>query len=159
MKDQERAVIGGMITGRTVKATRTNNMMAFLTVEDLYGTVEVIVFPRDYEKYRTLLEEDAKVFIQGRVTVEEDKPAKLICSGVVPFDAVEKNCGFNFQHVRIMKKQSRLYLPFLEITMARKRFIFICRKTVRENFCQRAGARKYAKNCCRNCILNLARIM
>ena len=59
VKDQERAVIGGMITGRTVKATRTNNMMAFLTVEDLYGTVEVIVFPRDYEKYRTLLEEDA----------------------------------------------------------------------------------------------------
>ena len=96
VKDQERAVIGGMITGRTVKATRTNNMMAFLTVEDLYGTVEVIVFPRDYEKYRTLLEEDAKVFIQGRVTVEEDKPAKLICSGVVPFDAVEKELWIQF---------------------------------------------------------------
>jgi len=71
-------------------------MMAFLTVEDLYGTVEVIVFPRDYEKYRTLLEEDAKVFIQGRVTVEEDKPAKLICSGVVPFDAVEKELWIQF---------------------------------------------------------------
>ena len=96
VKDQERAVIGGMITGRTVKATRTNIMMAFLTVEDLYGTVEVIVFPRDYEKYRTLLEEDAKVFIQGRVTVEEDKPAKLICSGVVPFDAVEKELWIQF---------------------------------------------------------------
>jgi len=96
VKDQERAVIGGMITGRTVKATRTNNMMAFLTVEDLYGTVEVIAFPRDYEKYRTLLEEDAKVFIQGRVTVEEDKPAKLICSGVVPFDAVEKELWIQF---------------------------------------------------------------
>ena len=85
-----------MINGRTVKATRTNNMMAFLTVEDLYGTVEVIVFPRDYEKYRTLLEEDTKVFIQGRVTVEEDKPAKLICSGVVPFDAVEKELWIQF---------------------------------------------------------------
>ena len=96
VKDQERAVIGGMITGRTVKATRTNNMMAFLTVEDLYGTVEVIVFPRDYEKYRTLLEEDTKVFIQGRVTVEEDKPAKLICFGVVPFDAVEKELWIQF---------------------------------------------------------------
>ena len=96
VKDQERAVIGGMITGRTVKATRTNNMMAFLTVEDLYGTVEVIVFPRDYEKYRTLLEEDTKVFIQGRVTVEEDKPAKLICSGVVSFDAVEKELWIQF---------------------------------------------------------------
>lgn len=90
VKDQERAVIGGMIIGKTVKTTRTNNLMAFITVEDLYGTVEVIVFPRDYEKYRTVLEEDQKVFIQGRVTVEEDKPAKMICSGVVPFNDLEK---------------------------------------------------------------------
>lgn len=90
VKDQERAVIGGMIIGKTVKTTRTNNLMAFITIEDLYGTVEVIVFPRDYETYRTVLEEDRKVFVQGRVTVEEDKPAKMICSGVIPFDELEK---------------------------------------------------------------------
>ena len=90
VKDQERAIIGGMIIGKTVKTTRTNNLMAFITIEDLYGTVEVIVFPRDYEKYRAVLEEDRKVFIQGRITVEEDKPAKLICSGVIPFDELEK---------------------------------------------------------------------
>lgn len=90
VKDQEKAVIGGMITGKTVKTTRTNNLMAFLTIEDLYGTVEVIVFPRDYEKYRAVMEEDRKVFIQGRVTVEEDKPAKVICSAVIPFDDMER---------------------------------------------------------------------
>lgn len=90
VKDQEKAVIGGMITGKTVKTTRTNNLMAFITIEDLYGTVEVIVFPRDYEKYRIVLEEDRKVFLQGRVTVEEDKPAKLICQTVIPFDDMEK---------------------------------------------------------------------
>ena len=90
VKDQERAVIGGMIVGKTVKTTRTNNLMAFLTIEDLFGTVEVIVFPKDYEKYRAILEEDRKVFIQGRVTVEEDKPAKMICSGVIPFDDLDK---------------------------------------------------------------------
>ena len=90
VKDQERAIIGGMIIGKTVKTTRTNNLMAFITIEDLYGTVEVIVFPRDYEKYRAVLEEDRKVFIQGRITVEEDKPAKVICSGVIPFDELEK---------------------------------------------------------------------
>lgn len=89
VKDQEKAIIGGMITGKTVKTTRTNNLMAFLTIEDLYGTVEVIVFPRDYEKYRAVMEEESKVFIQGRVTVEEDKPAKLICSGVIPFDDMD----------------------------------------------------------------------
>ena len=90
VKDQERAVIGGMITSKTVKTTRTNSLMAFITVEDLYGTVEVIVFPRDYEKNRLSLEEDRKVFIEGRVTVEEDKPAKLICSQIHSFDELDK---------------------------------------------------------------------
>ena len=64
--------------------------MAFITMEDLVGTVEVIVFPKDYEKYRSYLEEDRKVFIRGRVTVEEDKPAKMICQGMVPFDDIPK---------------------------------------------------------------------
>ncbi|MCH5251882.1 MAG: DNA polymerase III subunit alpha [Lachnospiraceae bacterium] len=90
VKDQEHAVIGGMIIGKTVKTTRTNNLMAFITLEDLYGTVEVIVFPKDYEKNRSVLEEDRKVFIQGRATVEEDKPAKLICSRIIPFDEMER---------------------------------------------------------------------
>ncbi len=90
VKDQEQAVISGMITSKLVKTTRTNSIMAFITIEDLYGTVEVIVFPRDYEKYRSVIEEDRKVFIQGRVTVEEDKPAKIICSKILPFDEMDK---------------------------------------------------------------------
>ncbi len=90
VKDRERAVIGGMIIEKTIKTTKTNNLMAFITLEDLYGTVEVIVFPQDYEKNKSILEEDRKVLIQGRVTVEEDKPAKLICSGIIPFDEIEK---------------------------------------------------------------------
>lgn len=97
VKDGEKAVIGGMITAKTVKTTRTNNLMAFLTIEDLYGTVEVLVFPRDYEKYRAVMEEERKVFIQGRVTVEEDKPAKLICSKVIDFDDMEKELWIQFR--------------------------------------------------------------
>ncbi len=90
VRDQERVVIGGMITGKVVKTTRTNNLMAFITVEDLYGTVEVIVFPKDYEKNRSVLEEDRKVFVLGRATVEEDKPAKMICSRILPFDEMDR---------------------------------------------------------------------
>lgn len=96
VRDQEKAVIGGMITAKTVKTTRTNNLMAFVTVEDMYGTVEVIVFPRDYEKNRLLLEEDRKVFIQGRITVEEDKPAKMICSKIIPFDDLAQSLWLQF---------------------------------------------------------------
>lgn len=96
VRDQEKAVIGGMITAKTVKTTRTNNLMAFVTVEDMYGTVEVIVFPRDYEKNRLLLEEDRKVFIRGRITVEEDKPAKMICSRIIPFDDLDQSLWLQF---------------------------------------------------------------
>ncbi|MEG2774952.1 MAG: DNA polymerase III subunit alpha, partial [Acetivibrio sp.] len=83
-QDGETAIIGGMITGKTIKTTRSNSMMAFVTVEDLLGTTEVIVFPRDYEKNKFLLEEESKVFIKGKISVEEEKPAKLICQSVMP---------------------------------------------------------------------------
>ncbi len=97
-RDNEMAVIGGMIVDKVVKTTRTNNLMCFITLEDLVGTVEVIVFPKDYEKYRSLLEEDRKIFIRGRVTVEEDNPAKLICQKVVAFDAVPRQLWIQFQN-------------------------------------------------------------
>lgn len=90
VKDNENAVIGGMIVDKVVKTTRTNSIMAFITLEDLMGTVEIIVFPKDYERYRSLLEEDRKVFVKGRVTVEEDKPAKIICQKIIPFDDIPK---------------------------------------------------------------------
>ncbi len=96
VRDQEQVVIGGMITGKTVKTTRTNNLMAFINVEDLYGSVEVIVFPKDFEKYRAALEEDRKVFVRGRATVEEDKTAKMICSAVLPFDELDRELWLQF---------------------------------------------------------------
>ncbi len=75
VRDGEKEIIGGMITDKTVKHTKTNQMMAFVTVEDLLGTVEVVVFPRDYEKNREYLEIDSKVFIRGRVSEEDERPA------------------------------------------------------------------------------------
>ena len=96
VRDNEIATIGGMIVDKTVKTTRTNSIMAFITLEDLRGTVEVIVFPKDYETYRTLLEEDRKVFIKGRVTVEEDKPAKMICQKITPFDEMPKQLWLQY---------------------------------------------------------------
>ena len=62
--DGAREIIGGIITGKTIKYTKNNKTMAFLMVEDLAGTVEVVVFPKDYEKYRHHLEEENKVFVK-----------------------------------------------------------------------------------------------
>ena len=89
-------MIGGMITDKTVKFTKNNKTMAFLTIEDLYGTTEVIVFPRDYEKHRALIEDDAKVFVSGRVSAEDEKNGKLICEQLYAFDDAKKELWLQF---------------------------------------------------------------
>ena len=94
--DGSYVTVGGMITGKTVKTTRNNKMMAFITLEDLAGAVEVIVFPKDYESKRELFAEDSKVFIQGRVSVGEDPVGKLICERVIPFSALPKELWLKF---------------------------------------------------------------
>ena len=96
VRDGAREIIGGIIAEKTVKHTKTNQMMAFLTVEDLFGTVEVVVFPRDYEKYRQYLEEDNKIFVKGRVSEEDDKASKLICEKILPFGQKKKELWIQF---------------------------------------------------------------
>ena len=96
VRDGAKEIVGGMITEKTVKATKTNQMMAFLTVEDLLGTVEIVVFPRDYEKNREYLEVDQKVFVKGRVSEEEEKASKLICEKIVPFERTKKELWIQF---------------------------------------------------------------
>lgn len=94
--DGERQIVGGFITDKTTKATKTNQMMAFVTLEDLLGTVEVIVFPRDYEKNHALLDVDKKVFVKGRVSEEDERPSKLICEQVIPFEQKKKELWIQF---------------------------------------------------------------
>ncbi len=96
VEDNAKVTIGGMITGKVTKITKTSQMMAFITVEDLAGAVEVLVFPRDYEKNRDILTEEAKVFVSGRVSVGEDPVGKLICEKVVPFEKVSKQLWLQF---------------------------------------------------------------
>ena len=94
--DGAKEIIGGMITEKTIKHTKTNQMMALITVEDLLGTVEVVVFPRDYEKNRDYLEVDSKVFVRGRVSEEDDKPSKMICEKIIPFERTKKELWIQF---------------------------------------------------------------
>ncbi len=95
--DGQKVIIGGMITDKTIKYTKNNKIMAFLTVEDLVGTVETVVFPRDYEKCQALIAEEAKVFIQGRVSAEDDKASKLIAERIRSFDDIPKELWVQFR--------------------------------------------------------------
>ena len=94
--DNAHVVIGGMIAGKTVKFTRNNKAMAFLTIEDLTGSVEVIVFPKDYERFSSFLNEDEKVFVVGHATVEDEQNGKIICERIVPFDSVPREVWLQF---------------------------------------------------------------
>lgn len=110
VKDGGMATVGGIITGKTVKTTRTNSMMAFITLEDMVGAVEIIVFPKDYERYKLLLNEDNKVMVRGKITVEEDKPAKLICQEIIAFDSIPKEIWIKYPNKeRFVEDEQRLY--------------------------------------------------
>lgn len=89
VQDNAIAIVGGMIADKTIKYTKKDKVMAFINLEDLVGNVEVVIFPQDYEKYGSLLQEDAKVFIKGRISVEEDKDGKLICEQIAGFEEAQ----------------------------------------------------------------------
>lgn len=96
VKDQQRVTIGGMIMGKTIKTTKTGQLMAFLTLEDLLGTVEVIVFPRDFNSYRSVIEGSDKIFVTGKVNANADENGKLICERIVSFDSVPRKLWIRF---------------------------------------------------------------
>ena len=108
--DGVKATIGGIVEGKTVKYTKTNKTMAFFTLEDLVGTVEVLVFPRDYEKYHSLIQEDAKLFVQGRVSAEDDKASKLICERIWAFEEIPRDIWIQFETKEAFgQKEQELY--------------------------------------------------
>ena len=96
VQDGARVTIGGMIAEKKIKYTKNEKVMAFLQVEDLVGSVEVIVFPKDYERYGNSIVEDGKIFVKGRVSLEEDKDAKLICEQITPFEQVPRKLWIKF---------------------------------------------------------------
>ena len=96
--DNAREIIGGIISEVTVKVTKQNSVMAFVTIEDLYGTVEVLLFPKLYEKYRQIIAEDNKVFITGRVTSGGEENAKMICETITSFDDKSSELWIRFEN-------------------------------------------------------------
>lgn len=82
--DGKKVTMGGIITSVKQKTTKTNNMMAFVELEDLYGTLEIIVFPKTYERFKNLLLQDSIVLVGGRISQKEEEAAKIICDTVAP---------------------------------------------------------------------------
>ena len=113
VRDQERVTIGGMISDKKIKYTRNDKVMAFLTLEDLVGTVEVVVFPKVYEQESAKLTEDSKVFIKGRASAEEDRDGKLICESIQAFDDIRKTLWIKFPTKEAYEKTEKALLELL----------------------------------------------
>lgn len=108
-KDQIMYTIGGMVSAKTVKMTKNNQNMAFITLEDLLGTIEVVVFPKKYEQYRQYLEQDSKIFVYGRASISEDE-GKMLLEKVVPFSEVPKQIYVQCENKEdYMSKEESLY--------------------------------------------------
>lgn len=103
--DSQKVTVGGMLVQRTVKYTKNNKTMAFLTLEDLVGVLEIIVFPRDYERYKKYFEDEARLFVEGRVTIEEEKNGKLILERVYAFEETKKELWLQFADMASYEQQ------------------------------------------------------
>ena len=126
--DGARETVGGMITTKTIKYTKNNKVMAFLTLEDLAGSVEVIVFPRDYEKNQQYLNEESKVFIRGRVSEEDDAASKLICETVIPFEQTRKELWLQYPDKETYLGQEQKLFEMLADSDGEDTVVIYCKK-------------------------------
>ena len=124
--DGAKEIVGGMIVDKTVKNTRNNQMMAFLTLEDLLGTVEIVVFPRDYEKNRPLLEVDNKIFVRGRVSEEDEKASKLICERIMPFEQTKKELWIQFPSKAAFLEEEQTVYGYLADSEGEDEVVIYC---------------------------------
>ena len=95
-RDGAIATIGGLITEKTINTTKKGQLMAFLTVEDVVGTVEVVVFPNSFTANRVVIDHAEKVFVTGKVQANVDENAKLICDKVVDFASIPRKLWIRF---------------------------------------------------------------
>ena len=126
--DGKEVVIGGILTDKKIKYTKNNKIMAFLTIEDLYGSIEVVIFPRDYERNQSRLEVDGKIFVQGRVQLEDEKDGKLIGSVISRFDEMPRRLAIGFADKDSYLKQADQLTELLKGLEGKDSVLIVCKK-------------------------------
>lgn len=121
-------ILGGITSVVNIKLTRNNQRMAFITLEDLVGSVEVIVFPRDFEKYRDLIEEGRKYIISGKASLEENDAAKLIAGKIIPFEEVPREVWLQFENKAELERVEDELNKIFEGNKGNARVMLYCRE-------------------------------
>ena len=128
VSDGQMVTVGGIVSDRVIKITKTGKNMAFVTLEDLVGSVEVLVFPKDFEANRDLLENDAKLFIRGRVSLGDEPVGKLICEQVIPFSKIPKELWLQFEDKDSYMAREKELMDVLRLSDGNDRVIIYLRK-------------------------------
>ena len=121
-------ILGGIASVVNIKLTRNNQRMAFITLEDLVGSAEVIVFPRDFEKYKDLIEEGRKYIISGKASLEENDAAKLIAGKIIPFEEVPREVWLQFENKAELEKVEDELNKIFEGNKGNARIMLYCRE-------------------------------
>ncbi len=112
--DSDKATICGVIAARKNRTTRSNAQMAIITLEDRYGSVEVLVFPRQLEKLSHRLVEESVVAITGTISISEDEAPKLICEAVTLMDEISATKVY----IKLEKKDPAIINKLSSLTSA-----------------------------------------
>lgn len=131
VKDNQKVILGGIINTVTLKFTKTNKQMAFLTLEDIYGTIEVIIFPEVFHKYYKYLQEDNVVLIEGKASISEDQKPKIICTNIKLYEMLEnttktlwvklpKDCNISIKDIESTLLNNKGVTPVIVYDEAKK---------------------------------------
>lgn len=126
--DGAREIVGGIITSKTIKYTKNNQTMAFITLEDLAGSVEVVIFPKVYEKNQQYLNEESKVFVKGRVSEEDEAASKLICESIVPFEQTKRELWLQYADKEAYLSKEKELLELLKDSDGSDSVVIYCKK-------------------------------
>ena len=128
VEDNSTVVVGGMVTAKKVKTTKTNQLMAFISLEDMVGTVEVLIFPKIYEKHKQDLAEDSKVFIRGRASIGDDPVGKLVCEEVIPFAEIPSELWLQFRNQAHYREANDAVMAALRKSEGKDRIVMYLRE-------------------------------
>ena len=128
VRAEKNYILGGIASGVNIKLTRNNQRMAFITLEDLVGSIEVIVFPRDFEKYKNLIEEGGKFVISGKASIEENTDAKLIAGKIIPFEEIPREVWLQFENRNRLEEAEAEFNEIFVANRGNAKVMLYCRQ-------------------------------
>lgn len=134
IKDGDRVVIGGLISEVNKKVTRNNDMMAFMRLEDMYGGIEVIVFPKTLQSYKNLILEDSVVIVTGRVSIREEEQPKILCESIEPLVKINNDKVYILIEEEKLRKEAFEKIKENLLKHKGNQPVYICTKKERKKY-------------------------